>query len=68
MGDAFKKPLKMLPLGILGAGLFDKPKKPPPVATMPDPANQLAARKKAAATVSARSGRESTILSDTLGP
>lgn len=54
---------------ILGTGAAvysatkSKPPKPPPPAPMPDPADQMAARKRAATAAQGRSGFDSTILS-----
>jgi len=73
MGDMISKPLKGLgalasaPITIL-SGLLPKPPKVTPPMAMPDPLDTAAAKRRTAAQAAARSGRESTILSDTLGP
>lgn len=67
MSDLVSKPLKLLgaPITLLGS-LFksDKPPAPPPVTPMPDPADTAEAKKRQAAAMLGRSGRQSTILTD----
>lgn len=64
MGDLVSKPLKALfaPITLLTGG--SKPPPPPPVTPMPDPADTEAAKKRQAAAMLGRSGRDSTILTD----
>lgn len=67
MGDKLAQ-AAIAPVTLLGSALFPKPPKPIAPAPMPDPADQLAARKRAAMQAAGRSGFESTILTNKLGP
>lgn len=74
-------PTASIPAAIIGGGLLStatglfskvKPKPPPPPAPMPvpadqDPAAMAALRRKSAMDSAGGSGRDSTILTDTLG-
>lgn len=66
MGDLVSKPLKLLtaPITLLGSLFNSKPPAPPPVTPMPDPADTAEAKKRQAAALLGRTGRDSTILTD----